>query len=96
MIDYGKLTATVVVLASLCMSHGAHAQTNRSVVLQYSQRQRQAKVLTERLLSQRIERQLQQMRDNGLTDIPLYEELSSMRERVGEIAEGNMSRVQEL
>ncbi|MCP3917497.1 MAG: hypothetical protein GY711_18285, partial [bacterium] len=89
-------------LASLCLllplvsTHPAIAQADRAVVREYAQRQERAKALTERLISRLIDLHLQRMRDNGLTDLPLYEELSSMRDRVDEIAGRHMPRVQEM
>lgn len=72
----------------------ARAQADRAVLREYTQRQQRAKQLAERLITRLLELQLQRMRDNGLTDLPLFKELSSMRGRIGKIAQGHMPRVQ--
>ena len=69
---------------------------NRTVINQYKVNQQRAKDLTADLLKVLVDTQLEQLEDNQLTDLPLYEDLTSMRGRLGDLAMQKMPVVIDL
>ena len=69
---------------------------NRTVINQYKVNQQRAKDLTADLLKGLVDTQLEQLEDNQLTDIPLYQDLTSMRGRLGDLAMQKMPVVIDL
>ncbi|MFL2871283.1 MAG: hypothetical protein ACJZ8O_11125 [Pirellulaceae bacterium] len=69
---------------------------NRTVINQYKVNQQRAKDLTADLLKVLVDTQLEQLEDNQLTDIPLYQDLTSMRGRLGDLAMQKMPVVIDL
>ncbi|MBI1374691.1 MAG: hypothetical protein GC159_18385 [Phycisphaera sp.] len=58
--------------------------------------QERARQLTADLLSALLDAHIQQLSDNGLTDLPLYQDLLSMRSRLGELSGQMMPEVIDL
>ncbi len=93
---FAERTAIVVALL-VCAAAVACAQSHSTAIVgQYHARQDLARGMTEQLLARIIDDQLQQMRDNHLTDMPLYEALVGMRGRIVTIAGVHMPEVLEL
>ena len=89
--------AAVMLAALFCTVAMTLAQTGSSTVIaEYRNRQEQARGMTVQLLTDLIDSHLQKIRDNNLTDVPLYEDLTAMRERIAEIALRYMPEVQQI
>ena len=99
-----KRVLAALTLASLCSAHLLAQQTppaapslaDRLQIDRYKVNQQRARDLTTDLLSILVDRQMQQLEDNRLTDLPLYEDLKSMRGRMGQLAKSKMPDVIEL
>lgn len=92
---FAERTAIVVALLA-CAAAVACAQSHSTAIVgQYRARQDLARGMTEQLLARIIDDQLQQMRDNQLTDMPMYEALVGMRGRIVTIAGVHMPEVLE-
>ena len=74
----------------------APSLADRLQIDRYKVNQQRARDLTADLLSILVDRQMQQLEDNKLTDLPLYQDLQSMRGRMGELARSKMPDVIEL
>ncbi len=92
-----KPTIAVLIVLLTCTAGVVHAQTpSAALVGQFRSRQGLARGMTEQLLAEMIDGQLQQMRDNHLTDMPLYEALVDMRGRIVTISSVHMADVLDL
>ena len=99
-----KCVLAALTLASLCSAHllaqqappAAPSLADRLQIDRYKVNQQRARDLTTDLLSILVDRQMQQLEDNRLTDLPLYEDLKSMRGRMGQLAKSKMPDVIEL
>ena len=74
----------------------APSLADRLQIDRYKVNQQRARDLTADLLSILVDRQIQQLEDNRLTDLPLYDDLKSMRGRMGELAAQKMPDVIQL
>ena len=77
-------------------SPAASSLADRIQIDRYKVNQQRARDLTTDLLSILVDRQMQQLEDNKLTELPLYEDLKSMRGRMGQLAQAKMPDVIEL
>jgi len=90
-------------VAVICTAGVVHAQTpptraveeSSQLAVEYRVREDLARGMTERLLEELIDGQLQRIRDNNLTELPLYEELCGIRRRVADISSVQMAVVVE-
>ena len=104
MISHKKAVLVAVTLVSICCTHllaqptppAAPSLAERLQIDRYKVNQQRARDLTTDLLSILVDRQMQQLEDNRLTDLPLYEDLKTMRERMGQLAKSKMPDVIEL
>ncbi|MDA1166532.1 MAG: hypothetical protein O3B13_25840, partial [Planctomycetota bacterium] len=55
--------------------------------------QQRARAMAQKLVSSAIDLQINQLEDNGLTDLPIYKEIRSMRGNIGELVEAEMADV---
>lgn len=92
-----RTSILMLCMCLLCVPTGMSlGQSTTSDVRELSQRQSRARALTESLITRSLDHQLQRMRDNGLTDLALYKDLTEMRGRVNNLARVYMARVQDL
>ncbi|MBT6724761.1 MAG: hypothetical protein HOB20_16145, partial [Planctomycetaceae bacterium] len=104
MISHKKAVLVAVTLVSVCCTHllaqptppAAPSLAERLQIDRYKVNQQRARDLTTDLLSILVDRQMQQLEDNRLTDLPLYEDLKTMRGRMGQLAKSKMPDVIEL
>ncbi|MBT4013710.1 MAG: hypothetical protein HOF15_15500, partial [Planctomycetaceae bacterium] len=71
-------------------------KTDRQLIDRYRVNQQRARDLTSDLLAILVDTQMLQLEDNRLTDLPLYEDLKTMRGRMQELARSKMPDVIEL
>ena len=71
-------------------------KTDRQLIDRYRVNQQRARDLTSDLLAILVDTQMLQLEDNRLTDLPLYEDLKTMRSRMQELARSKMPDVIEL
>lgn len=69
------------------------AQAEPESLRQKQQAQEQARALAGELVSGVLDLQLQQLAENGLQDLPIYRDIASMKEGLGELASGRMEAV---
>ncbi|MEC7565638.1 MAG: hypothetical protein VX738_08135, partial [Planctomycetota bacterium] len=74
----------------------AQIKTDRQLIDRYRVNQQRARDLTSDLLAILVDTQMLQLEDNRLTDLPLYEDLKTMRGRMQELAMNKMPDVIEL
>ena len=104
MISHKKAVLVALTLVSVCCTHllaqptppAAPSLAERLQIDRYKVNQQRARDLTTDLLSILVDRQMQQLEDNRLTDLPLYEDLKTMRGRMGQLAKSKMPDVIEL
>lgn len=58
--------------------------------------QQRARAMAQKLVSSAVDLQIHQLEDNGLTDLPIYKEITTMRGSIGELVETEMADVVEL
>ena len=95
---------TLLIAYACCLPLAAQQQTppagpslaDRLQIDRYKVNQQRARDLTGDLLSILVDRQMQQLEDNKQTELPLYEDLKSMRGRMGQLAQAKMPDVIEL
>ncbi len=58
--------------------------------------QQRARAMAQKLVSNAVDLQIHQLEDNGLTDLPIYKEITTMRSSIGELVETEMADVVEL
>ena len=58
--------------------------------------QQRARAMAQKLVTTAIDLQLNQLEDNGLTDLPVYKEIRSMQKNIGGLVETEMADVVEL
>ena len=93
-----KAVLVAVTLASVCCTHllaqptpqAAPSLAERLQIDRYKVNQQRARDLTTDLLSILVDRQMQQLEDNRLTDLPQNEDLKTMRGRMGLLAKSKM------
>ncbi|MGY8731532.1 MAG: hypothetical protein ACKVK0_05310, partial [Pirellulales bacterium] len=68
-------------------------KTDRQLIDRYRVNQQRARDLTSDLLAILVDNQMLQLEDNRLTDLPLYEDLKTMRGRMQELAKSKMPDV---
>jgi hypothetical protein len=58
--------------------------------------QQRARAMAQKLVSSAVDLQIHQLEDNGLTDLPIYKEITTMRGSIGELVETEMADVVEI
>tara|TARA_R110002072_G_scaffold155657_2_gene306007 strand:+ start:15711 stop:20147 length:4437 start_codon:yes stop_codon:yes gene_type:complete len=58
--------------------------------------QQRARAMAQKLVSSAVDLQIHQLEDNGLTELPIYKEITSMRGSIGELVETEMADVVEI
>ena len=58
--------------------------------------QQRARAMAQKLVSSAVDLQIHQLEDNGLTELPIYKEITSMRSSIGELVETEMADVVEI
>jgi len=85
-----------VVAATLALPCAATYGVGVDAVTRDRTNQERARQLTADLLSALLDAHVQQLEDNGLTDLPLYQDLLQMRGRLGDLAMQVMPEVIDL
>lgn len=87
------IAAAALALLMLAATLVPAAAAETRVIEQYRVAQARAQKLSQELLRGLLDDHVQQLEENGLTDIPLYQDLVGMRSRVGELADAVMPEV---
>lgn len=95
------ITRTVIamlaafLLITACIPESANAVDKLALRRKQIDQQR-ARAMAQKLVSSAVDLQIHQLEDNGLTELPIYKEITSMRGSIGELVETEMADVVEI
>ncbi|NQV27085.1 MAG: hypothetical protein HQ518_22280 [Rhodopirellula sp.] len=87
--------ASLLFLTMASIPEPAHAVDKLALRRKQIDQQR-ARAMAQKLVSSAVDLQIHQLEDNGLTELPIYKEIVSMRGSIGELVETEMADVVEI